>query len=232
MKVISIIKYVFSVIGLVLLIGTLFFYQRKQTFLQNADVAEGTVIKKHKYRSSKSFQYSPVVLFTTKKGEQIEFISSLSSNMSIYHKGDKVKIFYDANDPYNAEINGFLALWLAPLIVGVFGIVFFSIGFSIFLTGYLRRKKKEYLLSNGKPIMTTFSQVVLNTGLKANGESPFQIHSQWFDPHNNELYVFKSYNIWFDPTKFIKTENIKVFIEPGKTKKYYMDISFLPQMGN
>lgn len=232
MKVISIIKYVFSTIGLGLLIGALYLYLDKQTFLKNADVAQGTVKELHSYRSDNSVMYTPVIVFSTKKGEQIEFTSSVSSSPPSYHQGEKVKIFYESNDPYNAEINGFASLWLAPLILGILGTVFFLIGFFIFLTGYLSKKKKEYLLSNGKPIMTTFSQVGINTGLKVNGMSPFQIHSQWIDPVSNQLYVFKSDNIWFNPTNFIETENLKVMIEPGNPKKYYMDISFLPKMGN
>jgi hypothetical protein len=233
MKVISFIKYLFLTIGLGSLIGAFYFYQDKQTFLKNADVAEGTVKQLYKSKSiKKSIEYIPVVLYITKKGEQIEFVSSHRSNLPIYHKGEKVEVLYNVKDPYKAEINGFSSLWGNVLFFGIFGVSFFSVGFSIFLTGYLRKKKAEYLLANGKPVMTTFSRVIINTGVKANGESPFQIHSQWIDPNTHQLYVFKSYNIWFDPTSYIRTENLRVMIEPGNPKKYYMDISFLPKMGN
>lgn len=231
-KNMKIIKYVFSIVGLALLIGAFFLYQNKKSFLEKAITVKGTVTELLPSRSDNSTTYKPVVAFTTKDGKQIEYTSSISSNPPSYHKGEIVEIFYDPADPYDATINGFASLWLAPLILGIFGTVFFLIGFLIILFGKMKQKKIEDLKFNGKAIITKFDHADLNYSYKVNGRSPFVIYSQWLNPTTNELHLFKSENIWFDPNNFIPSEGIKVLIDPSNPKKYYMDISFLPRVNS
>lgn len=228
----KIIKYVFLIIGLALLGGAFFLYQNKQTFLEKAITVKGTVTELLPSRSDNSTTYKPVVSFTTKDGKQIQYTSSVSSNPPSYEVGETVEIFYDPADPHDANINGFASLWLAPLILGFIGTIFFLIGFSFFLFGKLKQKKIEDLKFNGKTIATKFDHVQLNSNYKVNGRSPFLIYSQWLNPATNELHLFKSEDIWFDPTNFIPLEEIKVLIDPVNPKKYYMDISFLPKLSN
>lgn len=232
MKTFSILKYVFLVIGLALLTGAFFLYQNKKAFLEKADTAQGTVIELLQSRSDNSTTYKPLVSFKTKEGRQIEFTSSVSSNPPGYDEGETVEVLYDPADPKDANINGFASLWLGPLILGILGAVFSLVGFLIILFKNLKQRKSQYLLDNGRRIATKFESVQFNSSYEVNGRSPFQIYSQWLDTNTNELYVFKSDNIWFDPTDFIKTEEIKVMIDPHNPKKYFMDISFLPKVKN
>ena len=232
MKNFSIIKYVFLIVGLALLTGAFFLYQNKKAFLAKADTAQGTVIELLESRSDNSITYKPLVSFKTKEGAQIEFTSSVSSNPPSYSEGETVEVLYDPSNPRDANINGFSSLWLGPLILGILGAVFSLIGFSIIFFKRLKQRKSQYLLDNGKRISTKFDSIQLNSSYKVNGRSPFQIYSQWQDATTNKLYVFKSDDIWFDPTDFIGAEPIKVMIDPQNPKKYYMDISFLPKMGN
>jgi hypothetical protein len=232
MKTLTIIKYLFLGIGLIMLGGAIYLYQDKQHFLKNAEVAQGTVVKLILSQSNNSMTYRPVISFTTKGGEEVEFTSSVGSNPPSHNEGERVEVLYDTKFPNQAVINGFASLWVGALILGGLGFVFFLIGISMILYPYLKQKKAQHLLSNGKPILTKFNQVQLNYSLEVNGRNPFQIHSQWLDPSKQELYMFVSENIWFDPTDFIETDEIKVFIEPSNPKKYYMDISFLPKYKN
>lgn len=142
------------------------------------------------------------------------------------------KFFYDPANPHDAEINGFFSLWLGVIILGFIGIVFFLIGSLGILFRYLKKKKVQNLLETGKPIAAKFTQVQLNTNQTLNGRNPFQILSQWQDPKTDELYVFKSESIWFDPTEFVKTDTVRVFIDPENPAKYTMDTSFLPKLKN
>lgn len=228
----KIIKYIFLIIGLALLGGAFFLYQDKQTFLDKAATAKGTVIELIASRSDKSTTYRPVVSFTTNDGKKIEYNSLVGSNPPSYHEGETVEIFYDPVNPHDASINGFASLWLGTLILGIIGTVFFLIGFFIILFGKMKQKRIEDLKFNGKQITTKFDNVALNTSYKVNGRSPFVIYSQWLNPSTNELHLFKSENIWFDPANYIQTEEIKVLIDPVNPKKYYMDISFLPKLNS
>ncbi|WJS94153.1 DUF3592 domain-containing protein [Flavobacterium johnsoniae] len=232
MKAFSIFNYVFSIIGACLLAGAIYLYIDKQAFLEKAETTQGTVIEMIPKRSKDSTTYSPVVSFTTKSGQEIAYTSSTSSNPPSYNVGENVQIFYDPANPNKAEINGFFSLWLGVIILGFIGIVFFLIGSLGVLFRYLKNKKAQNLRETGKPISAKFTQVQLNTNQTLNGRNPFQILSQWQDPKTDELYVFKSESIWFDPTEFVKTDTVRVFIDPENPKDYVMDISFLPVLKN
>lgn len=232
MKVINIIKYVFFVIGLCLLGGAGYLHQNTQSFLSQAVTGEGVVISFSTSRSDNSDVYHPVVAFKTKTGELIQFTESVGRNPPAYKEGEIVEVLYNLASPKEARLNNFTSLYVAPLILGIIGSVFFFVGFSIFLYGYLKQKKSKYLLSNGVPVQTKIEQIAINTSININGKSPYQISSQWVDPNNQELYIFKSENIWFDPSDYISSEMITVLIEVGNPKKYYMDIAFLPKLKN
>ncbi|PBJ09034.1 DUF3592 domain-containing protein [Flavobacterium sp. ACN6] len=232
MRIFSIIKYVFLIIGAALLTGAFFLYQNKSAFLEKAVSVQGTVIEMVAKRSDNSTTYSPVISFKTKSGQEITFSSSISSNPPSYSVNETVEVLYNPADPKEANINTFSSLWIGPLILGGIGIVFFLIGSLSILFGYLKKKKAANLRGSGKLISTKFTHVELNSSLSANGRNPFQIYSQWQDPQTNELYVFKSENIWFDPTDFVKTDTLKVFIDPQNPKNYTMDTSFLPILKN
>jgi hypothetical protein len=230
MKVIAIVKYTFTIIGVGMFVGAILIYQSVGSFLAEATKTEGTVVRLDQSRSNDSTIYSPVVQFTNKDGQAIEFVSSTGSNPPSHSEGEKVEILYHPKNPQNAKINDFFSLWGGSIILGSMGGVFFLIGFGIILAGIFKNKKNDYLKKNGTPIETEYQGVELNTALSVNGRHPFQILTQWENPSTSEIHVFTSDNIWFDPTSYIKTKTIRVFIENGKPKKYYVDLSFLPKL--
>jgi hypothetical protein len=231
MKAIAIVKYAFSVIGLAMLAGALFWYQSVKSFVAGASLAQGTVVELSRSQSgSDSPTYRPVVRFNAPNGQAVEFTSSMGSNPPSYRKGETVEVLYTPSDPQHAMINGFLPLWGGPLIVGGMGSVFFLIGGGIWLFTRLKGQRDEYLRMHGTPIQTKFQAVELNRGLTVNGANPFRVVTQWQDPATSELHVFRSNNLWFDPSDYIKQRQITVFIEASDPKKYFVDLSFLPKL--
>lgn len=98
---------------------------------------------------------------------------------------------------------------------------------------YFKRKSnlKRYLLENGRRIRTRFKRVEIDETTMVNGKHPFRIVSQWRDPGKKLLFTFFSDSVWFDPTEFlIDLPFITVHIDPRNPRKYYVDISFLPNM--
>jgi hypothetical protein len=236
MKTIAIFKYVFSAIGIAMVAGALFWVQNIRSFLAQASTAQGTVIDLVRSRSSSSSSssssstYAPVVRFVTAKGEKIEFTSSSSSNPPSHSQGESVEVLYQPGAPRDARINGFVSLWLGPMIVGGIGSIFFLIGGGIALASVLQGRKEAYLRQSGTRILTTFQSVELNTSLSVNGRHPFRVSTQWTNPSTSEIHVFESENLWFDPSPHINDRPITVFIEPGNPKKYFVDLSFLPKL--
>lgn len=232
MKTITIIKYVFTLFGLGLLCGAFLFYINTHNFLKSALTVNGTVVELVSSRSSDSTTYRPVVEFKTLDGQLIEFTSSSGSNPPSYSRGEIVDVLYQASSPDSARINGFFSLWGGCVILGAMGAVFFAIGFGIIVSGRLKNKKIEFLKKHGTPVKAKFQSVDINGSLQVNGKSPYQIIAQWKNPNTSELHIFKSENLWFDPTDHIVNDEITVLIEPSSPKKYYVDVSFLPKIAD
>lgn len=230
MKVIAIVKYVFTLVGIGMLVGAFLIYKSTSSFLAEATKAEGTVVDLVQSRSSDSTTYRPVVHFINQNGQKIEFMSTTGSNPPSYSKGQKVEVLYRPTEPQNAKINGFFSLWGGSVIVGGLGGVFFLIGSGIILAGSLKSRKDEFLRKNGMPIETEYQSVEQNTALTVNGRHPFRVLTQWQNPSTSELHIFESNNLWFDPSSYIKSRKITVFIEKNNPKKYFVDLSFLPRL--
>lgn len=232
MKAVIIIRWVFAVIGGAQLVAAYFFYSSTQTFLETAQKTQGVVTDLVRSTSSDSTTYQPVVEFQIQEGRIIEFTSNSGSNPPSYTRGESVEVLYDPGRPEKARINGFFSLWGLPVIFGGLGAVFFLIGAGMIAYGRKRASDVQYLKDQGIPIVAKFQSVERNTSLRVNGRSPYRIHAQWTNPATNELHIFESENIWFDPSSHIDREIISVLIEQGNPEKYYMDISFLPKVAS
>ena len=91
-------------------------------------------------------------------------------------------------------------------------------------------RKVKALKANGQRIQAKVKHIGLNTSHKINGRSPYQIQAQWQNPSTSKVHVFKSEYLWFDPTDYVNEEEITVLIDRNNPKKYYVDVSFLPQL--
>ena len=226
----SIIKIVFSFVGISALLVALLVYIITTSFLQTAEKANGVVIDLHRSVSSDSTTYRPEVEFETLAGEKIRFISNTGSNPPSFSRGEKVEVLYQQDEPQQAKINTFLSLWLLPLLFGVLGFIFTAIGLSFVFYPIYKRKKIQRIKQFGTIVQAEFQSVNRNTSLTVNGRHPYQITAQWQDPVTSKIYVFESENLWFDPSDFIVSEALTVWIEKGKPKNHYIDISFLPEL--
>ena len=229
MKTISILKYTFTLVGIAMLAGAFYSYSSTQQFIAEALTSSGKVVELIRSRSDDSVTYRPVVQFIAGDGTNIEFTSSSGSNPPSYSIGQTVEVLYREAEPEKAKINGFFSLWGLAAILGGLGAVFFAIGASVFLFGRFKSNKIEDLKRNGRPVRAAFQSVDRNTIFKVNGKSPYQISAQWQNPATSEIHVFKSENIWFDPTDYIDVNEVTVLLDNKNLKKYHMDISFLPK---
>jgi hypothetical protein len=231
MKVLRLLGAIFGTIGLGLLIGAAILYFNAQSFKESAVKAQGTVVDLVYVASSDGGGgYRPIVQFMTREGEQIEYESNTSSSPAAYDVGETVGIFYNPEDPGDAMIDGFLDAYLAPMILGGIGAVFFAVGGGLLLAQILGRRKRTRLMAAGRRVSARIEGVDLDTSLEVNGRHPYTITSQWLNPDTGELHVFRSDGIWFDPSAHLHSETIDVLIDPVNPKKYHVDTSFLPKV--
>jgi hypothetical protein len=225
---------IFTGVGILLLFSAAGLFIHEQNFLKKAHMATGKVIELGRSvsssKSSKSVSYYPVVSFNTAEGKPFTFSSSLSSNPPSYSVGEEVTVYYLPENPQEAEIKGFFSQWLAVIISGFLGLLFSSIGIGTLRHFIQKKRLYQWLEQNGLPLKTHFQSVEYNTHIKINGRSPYVIYSQWLNPENKKVHVFKSDYIYYNPKQFISGDIIEVKVDVANYKKYKMDTSFLPAL--
>lgn len=125
MKVLSLLKYVFSLIGLLVLLGAYFSYNITRDFLGASVTALGEIVDLFPKKSENSIVFSPVIEFVSQEGETVEFTYYIASNLEAYALGDKVEVVYSVLNPEREKINDFFDLWGSFVILAILGGCFF-----------------------------------------------------------------------------------------------------------
>ncbi len=115
-------------------------------------------------------------------------------------------------------------LWLAA--------AFASVGAGIISYVAWIRRRNALLRQFGVLVQAEYQRVEIDERLEINGVNPFRIIAQWHDKKSNAVFVFKSASLWFDPTQFLQSTNIPVYLDPVRPSRYFVDLSFLPKLGN
>ncbi|MBX3618921.1 MAG: hypothetical protein KF891_02845 [Rhizobacter sp.] len=110
------------------------------------------------------------------------------------------------------------------------GVVLGAIGGGLVAYGVWSKREQALLRQHGHLVQAEFQQVEINESLEVNGSNPFRIVAQWHDTTKNRLFIFKSENLWFDPTPFVKGKTISVYVDLDKPSRYHVDTTFLPTM--
>ena len=223
--------YIFLGVGSLMLFIAALLWNNTRSFIARAQSTTGEVVELREVRDKDdgSSTWKPVVHFTA-EGQDVTFAASFSSKPAPYALGDTVPVLYLRGNPDEARIKAFSSLWLGVAILGGMGLVFTAIGGSIVFATRAGEKKKNYLMAYGNAIETELQGVDRNTSVELNGQNPWRISSQWLDPATRRLRIFHSENLWFDPTKFVTAKKITVLLDPNDAARYYMDVSFLPEV--
>jgi Protein of unknown function (DUF3592) len=235
MKLLRLVFGLFAVVGLGLLIGSLVSIQHTRRFLATAISVPGEVTENvwREDRSSNNnthWAFYPRIRFRTTGGQEISFITNSGSSPPAYRVNEPVTILYDPQQPYRAYIKSFSELWLLPTILCGLGMVFCSFGVVAVVWKGITASKNAWLEKNGRRIQAEFTGVELNRSLEVNGVNPYRIVCQWLDPASNQMHIFRSANIWFDPTDYIPRKTLEVLVDPKRPHRYLVETSFLPKV--
>lgn len=224
----KIVYIIFAIIGTGLLVGDAYTLRSQWSFVEHSQKAQGMVtqmVRKVSNRKNTSDTFAPQVRFVLPDGSVHEFTSEVSSAWKMYSVGQPVKVLYDPAKPDVAEIDGFLAIWTVPLILGILGVTFSGIGY-ISLAWIIRRKRFcAYLLQNGIKIPATGGRVERDCSMRINKQCAWRIVCE--ADYNGERRMFKSDRIWSNPTEKIRDKQVTIAIDPNDPKKYCVDLSVL-----
>jgi len=236
MKTMQLILGIFTVIGLVLLVGGGVSFQHTRRFLATAVSVPGVVTENvwQDLRPSNNAvrgDFYPRIRFRTRDGQEISLITNTGSNPPSFRVNEPVAILYDPQQPYHASIQSFSELWFLPTLLGGMGIIFCSVGLVAPIWKVLNTHKNAWLEQNGRRIQAEFTRVELNTSVRVNGRSPYRLVCQWLDPATTQMHVFHSANIWYDPTDYLSRKTLEVLFDPNNPHRYLVETSFLPKVG-
>lgn len=217
------------VVGIPFAIISVFEFKNTLNLLSNSHKTLGRIIDiEEEKRRNGGYMYSPVIKYKSVTGDEYIYDSNTKTGYTSYKIGQEIELIYDKNNPQNARVNSFLDIWFLTIIMGVGGWASTIGGIVLLLVTLKKKRLEEYLKNHGQKILTDFVEVGRGI-VEINGESGYVINCQWQNPIDNILYVFKSDDIWFDPTNYVKDKKIEVLIDPKDPKKYYVDLSFLPK---
>lgn len=154
------------------------------------------------------------------------YTNKLDSYSSSYYQGKEIAIYYDQNNPNRIMSDlSFVLIY----VFGGLGIGFLTVtGIMVFFSIRKQQIRKK-LIETGHVVQASVSSIEMNQNYSVNGKHPYVVVCEW-NSMDNKRYLFKSDNIWFNPTKTIEERGIKtfpVYLYPYKMKPYYMDISEL-----
>ncbi|MDE5631157.1 MAG: DUF3592 domain-containing protein, partial [Bacilli bacterium] len=167
------------------------------------------------------------IVYVTYNVDGNAYESRLNSYSSSFYEGKTIDIYYDQNNPHKIGVK---SMDLVFLVFPAVGLIFLVIGGSVLIVKKKKSNLEKRLKENGTAIYATYVETIMDTSLKVNGKSPYNIICEWSDPSNNQKYIFKSKNIWFNPENTIAERNIQqfpVYIDPSNIKKYAVDVESL-----
>lgn len=225
-KALKIISSIFALVGaLFIIIGV---YACINTFsYDNAISTTGIITRIEKYRDHDGDTSYDV--YVTYEVDNMQYESKLGGYLSSFAVGDEIDIYYDKDNPTeigNKTVDYFI------VIIPALGLVFFSIGLFLIISGVKEDKKIKKLKLNGICIYAKYVETTVNTMYSVNGKHPYNIVCEGIAPKSGVLQRFKSGNINEDPQKIIAERNINqfpVYIDPENDTKYFVDVDILKQ---
>jgi hypothetical protein len=120
--------------------------------------------------------------------------------------------------------------WFLATLFGCFTLIFGGIAVGFLVAEIRRHRTYAWLAHSGMTVQARITEVGKNTSLKVNGRSPWVIRAQWQHPVTQQVHVFESENLWYDPSEFLGgREQIPVRVDADDPSRHRVEISGLPK---
>lgn len=135
----------FIFIGSLIAVAGVIWLVKTATFVTRASKAPGTVVEMERNASSEGGStYHPIFTFADASGIIHTQRTSSGSSSYTFEPGEKVTVLYDITAPKNSKIDSFQTVWLGPLLITGFGLLFGGFAcFWLFLATRATRLEKE-----------------------------------------------------------------------------------------
>lgn len=220
-KIIPIIFFlVFAVIGVGMLIGSFSILNMETSAMDGAEEITAYITDIQTHRDSDRDVDHDV--FVTYEYDGVTYedqkITSYSSDMYI---GEELTLYFNPLRPTLLTVKGHEYFGFRMTLF--MGIVFFLVGISYPFYQLIVKLRKKRILKKGYILHATIEDIVLNTSMRVNGQSPYVIYCSYYDALQNLTYRFKSDNLWTDPGYVYQPgDPIEVAADPKNYKHYHV----------
>ena len=136
LRAFHIVRKIFTVVAIVMLALTAYTVFDTRQFMSGALIAEGTVtdLSESIDPDDNSSTWYPIVQFTARNDQEVEFRSNIGSNPPSFEIGDIVEVAYQPDNVESARVNTFGQLWTMSLILGFLSTIFGCFSFAFWYT--------------------------------------------------------------------------------------------------
>ena len=221
-KIVHLAWVIFASVGVILIMAGLW---NVGTALGDENKGKTKAIITQIYVSRISHNHYTYNVFVSYRVNGQSYESKLNSYSSNFYEGKEIDIYYDKNNPYQVGIESHdFVFELMPLVLGGISFTLGSIGI---IVEYKKKKGKKTLKENGELIYANYIETIMNTSYSVNRRHPYKVICEWYDPADNQRYVFKSKDIWTDPERILRERNVKtlpVYLNLSNKKQYLVDM--------
>jgi hypothetical protein len=146
-KTVRIIELAFWILGVLCALAALGTYGAQSRFVKSADRLTGVVVDNVASRNSDNdgYNYAPVVEYSGADGTPQRFTAGVSSSPPSFEVGERVGVLV-SRDGRKRSIDSFAQLWLPPVSLGAFALVFGGIGYAMMV---YRIRKRNFAADAG-----------------------------------------------------------------------------------
>lgn len=219
-KIIYLPLIIFSIVGIGLLVGGIFYYMNYNNFKSKAEEVTGEISRIESYYDSDHDLRHQVYVSYTYDGVYCEDVSIGSYSSSMY-EGKKITLLCDPENPHHIMEKS--SGTIGGLILMGMGAIFSVVGIIPMVVMIRKNIQKKKVRSNGKVLHAVVDSIDYNRNYSVNGRHPYVIYCSYQDEYKDISYRFKSENLWTDPSIIFSTGSpIDVYVDPNDYSKYYV----------
>lgn len=190
---------IFSIIATPIVLGAFFCGYKSLVFEMKAQMIETTVVEniQHQCETSGKRPRSYICYQAKVKYEWNDLNYEVALNektSSSYRVGEKLSLKIDPSNP--GEANTDAGLWIFPVILGIFGAVFGSVGLFMLKSHFSQKKLEEELLTSGSIVRAKVIDFQKNRNIRVNGRHPMKISAEFTDPTTGAVIIAQNDEVW------------------------------------
>ena len=107
---------------------------------------------------------------------------------------------------------------------GMVGAVLLGIGIALLIVSSRRRRVQRAVTEKGDYVIARITGIRRDMNVTINGVHPYIIECSFRDPDNGITHTFRSENLLEDPSPYLDSDEIRVYINPDNLDEYSVDL--------